>query len=63
MVSNCAAVLIGFEESVIGSAGADDELDALIALRTAAFVGRAVFVDVDAKVDVATVEFDADEFS
>ena len=48
---------------MVSSATADNKLDAFVTLRTATFVGRAVFIDVDAKVDVATVEFDADEFS
>ena len=55
--------LIGFEESMVGAAVADLELDAFVALRTAAFIGCAFFVDVDANVDVTTVEFDADEFA
>src|SRR5262245_29155918 len=50
------------KEARIRAAGADFEADSFSALRAVAFVGGSVAVDVDARVDVAALELDADEF-
>ena len=54
---------IGFEESVVGSAAADLKFDALEAFGTAAFVSRALPIDVNTEVNATTVELNADEFA
>ena len=64
--ANCQAETlrsISFEESVVGAAATDFELDALVTLRAATFIGRTILVDVNAHINAATIEFDADELA
>ncbi len=58
-VKNRQHALIDIEEAAVGSAGADFEPDGFRAFRTASFVGRPLAIEINAHVNAAAVETDA----